>query len=240
MTWQECFTHAAEAVGYTMFSVAGDSPVVPFTAALARVSSLTQLGHDGAWSEIARHVTKLAPMGVSLVGFEQLDAFHSKEPGFHVILARTPPRIDLAVEQSFERTFSLWLRALAPMLPALHLSAQAQTAAKSLVQAAGLDDPLLAAGLNMLLQFGNMTGKLKALVVLAATGVDDDLVRRWRATDLVDESIFGSWIIEWLWDVDTNAVYQSGRSPLERSDRTLFGNANGLRDVFQSQPDCAK
>jgi hypothetical protein len=234
--WLDCAAAAGRFVGYTMSSTTpGGGSVASMGDALHRATtSFTQLAHDGAWSAIERWLLTLAPAGVKLLGFQHVGPT-AREQGFHVLAVRTPQWVDVTVEQSFVPAFTHSLEALGPLLPSFKLTPDAVTAATSLAQAAELTDPVLAAGLGIVLPFAQGHGKVKAVVVVAAGHTSDAFVARWQATDLVSEPpITGPWVVEWLWDVTTNAVHASGHSSLERADRTLLGGPDGWRNAVQS------
>jgi len=233
MNWLECFSAAAQYSGYAVaLSTSGPTSSVELAAALGRArSSLTVLGQDGAWLAIERHLGSLAPAGIKVVAFQNVSLLSgSHEFGFHVLAARNPGSIDLSVEQAFVAGFGNWLTALGQLLPTFKLSQDAQDAATSIATTAGLTDPLLVAGLKIVLQFAQGSGQIKALVVLPATKVSESFIEKWRATDLVDARTFHPWVVEWLWNIDTNDVYASGSG----SNRTFFGAPNNLRDVLRT------
>jgi hypothetical protein len=154
-------------------------------------------------------------------------------PGFHVLVLRVPPRIDVGLESSFVASFGRWLASLAPLLPKFQLSGNAADAATKMMQDASITDPLLSGGLKAVLQFAEGHGTIKSLAVVPVTGLSPAAVNTWKSTDLVSEPLGGRYVVDWLWDVDDDSVYESACSPLERSDETFFGRSDGLRDALR-------
>jgi hypothetical protein len=233
MTYIDHFVHAAKYSGYVMLSASDTGPTPMGRALSAAHSKLTVLSQDANWLAIYEHVEALSHAGISVVGFEKT-GISAREWGFHVLVLRSTTRIDLADEQAFVASFGRWLDKLKGLLPRFQLSDEAKSTASAMADAAGLADPVLAAGLSAVLTFAQGTGPVKALAVLPVQSAAPPFVQRWKTTDLVSEPIGQPWIIEWLWDLNTGTVIEAGHSQVERSDRTLFGGAEGLQNALRA------
>ncbi len=233
MTYIDHFMNAAKYSGYVMLSASDTGPTPMGRALSAARGKLTVLSQDANWLAIYEHVGALAHAGISVVGFERT-GISAREFGFHVLVLRHTTRIDLADEQAFVASFGRWLDRLKDLLPRFQLSDEARSTATAMATAAGLADPLLAAGLSAVLTFAQGTGPVKSLAVLPAQSVAPAFVQRWKTTDLVSEPLAQPWIIEWLWDLSTGTVTEAGHSSVERSDRTLFGGAAGLQNALRA------
>ena len=230
----EHFAKAARYSGYAVMSTSGQGGVPPAMQALSAArSKLTVLTQSADWSAIEERVEALGEVGVSVIGFQRA-SLAAKEPGFHVLVLRQTKEVDLALEQSFVGSFGMWLESLSPFLAKFQLSPDAVTTATGLLEVAGVADPLVSAGLKAVLQFGQSSGLMKALAVLPASNLQPSFVERWKSTDLVSEPLLKPWIIEWLWNVDTDEVHEPGHSATERSDRTLFGGSAGLQNALRT------
>ncbi len=237
MDWAKRFDAVSRYSGYTVaLGTGGITGGAELQAALSRAkSSLTVLSRDGAWLAIEQLLATLPSAGVGLVAFQHVPAsFSNRLPGFHVFAARQVRAIDLAAEQSFVASFGYWLSALKDLLPTFKLSPDAQSDVKGIVQAAGITDPILSAGLDVVLKFAAGSGHVLALVLLPATSVSADFATRWRNTDLIEGRIGHPWTTEWLWDVNTNDLYEPGWGRWEGRINTLFGRPTDLQNVLRT------
>ena len=232
MGYIDHFVHAAEYSGYVVLSASEAGPSPMEQALSAARSKLTVLGQDANWQAIHQHVGALAHAGISVVGFAKAGIW-AHEQGFHVLVLRSVSKVDLADEQAFVASFGRWLDKLKDLLPKFQLSDQARSTASALAQAAGLTDPVLAAGLTAVLTFAQGGGQVKSLAVLPVLSAAPTFREHWQTTDLVSEPWTGPWVIEWLWDLGTGEVVEGGHSSVERSDRTLFGGAKGLENALR-------
>jgi hypothetical protein len=231
VTYIDHFVNAGRYSGYVMLPTvgAGQSPMA--RALSAARSKLTTLARDANWGAITEHVSALESANVVAIGFEHA-GWTAREQGFHILALRSTRTVDIGVEEAFVGSFTMWLETLKGFLPSFSLSADAQSTLASLITTAGLQDPVLHSGLSAVLTFAQSTGAIKCLSVIPATAPSGEFVTRWKSADLVSEPIFRPWIIEWLWDLQSGGVYEPGHSAAERSDRTLFGGAQGLQKAL--------